>query len=90
MTPQTKLSVQTAAGVVQLQVQGLLNVTPNHILASSPDGKWTVRVPKDADGPFSGLSCNPGEALLVSITLTRIAVEEVIEPPTPLQLLKGH
>lgn len=78
MSQQTKLSINAAAQCVQLQVgETIVGLASPHYRLSSPDGQWELKLPRSA---FQGMPANPGEALIVTIGLTRVAVELVEDP----------
>lgn len=77
MTQQTRLAIQSMAQTIHLQTLGLEGIPDSSINLTSPDGKWMLKVPRKA---FEGITLSPGEMAVVSLTLTRVAVEPVPEP----------
>lgn len=76
MPEQTRLNVQSRAFAVQLAAptDDLVGVKRPTTKLISPDGKWFIQVPSELFPEFA-----PGEGAIVSLTLTRIAVEPIID-----------
>ena len=77
--PQTRLTVGSMAQTIQLTVRDpIVGTVSPFIHMESPDGAWKIKVPRK---DFSNMMTPNGDNILVSLTLTRIAVEE--EPDLP-------
>jgi hypothetical protein len=77
--PQTRLTIGSMAATVQLRVRdSILGVRQDFINLTSDDGKWKIKVPR---AQFANMMTAEDDLLLVSLTLTRIVIEE--EPDLP-------
>lgn len=77
MTQQTRTLIQSQASCIQLTVVGLDGLPGPDYNLGTADGKWLMKVPRDC---FPGVQLSPGEGVLVSLTLTRVAIEPIPEP----------
>ncbi len=76
----TSLRIGSAAQTIQLlgQPSLIIGSEPTSVHLRSPDGTWDLKVPRSA---FGNMLAEPGEPMIVSLTLTKVRL--VDEPALP-------
>lgn len=81
-SPSTRLTVSAHSMIVQLLTGGLDGLPGKSLELSSPDGSWSIRVPRAA---FPNLTPAPGEPVVVNLALLLPRVEPIPEPLVDLR-----